>query len=216
MTKPYGVIVAVSTPMGDDGRCVVDNVQAVFDKYGDTRYLVKSTTDVKWLTDTVGNNVTFSPEFLRGTTGADPVQEFLDSTFVIYGGGFSRWWHELFLPCLDKLEDVRFVSLEQAAFGKYVENCFLAMKVTFFNEMFHLYNKLGYRDFDTMVEAITLDKRIAFSHTQVPGPDGKFGYGGHCFPKDVSAMIMQGDDAGFETKLLKQVQSINEVYRNES
>lgn len=209
-----GVIVAVATPMGDDGKCVTQNVADVFEKYGDVRYCVKSTTDVKWLSENASEKTTFAPEFLRGTTGNNPVQEFLDSTYAIYGGGDARFWHELFAPCLEKLQDVRFVSLEQAAFGKYVTNTFLATKVTFFNEMYRLYEKLGFEGYDGMIESVCLDKRIGFSHTQVPGPDGKLGYGGHCFPKDVSALLNTCDD--IELRLLYAVQSANEVYRNES
>ena len=207
------VIVAVATPMGEDGKCVTENVEDVFTKYGpQMKYLVKSTIDPLWLKNNCPTDTTFAPEFLRGTTGNDPTQEFLDSTYAIYGGGSARWWHELFAPCLDKLKDVRFVSLEQAAFGKYVINTFLATKVTFMNEMYRLYNQLGFQDFDGMIESVCLDKRIGFSHTQVPGPDGKFGYGGHCFPKDVSALLNLCDD--IELRLLHSVQSTNEVYRN--
>ena len=207
------VIVAVATPMGEDGKCVTENVEDVFTKYGpQMKYLVKSTIDPLWLKNNCPADTTFAPEFLRGTTGNDPTQEFLDSTYAIYGGGSARWWHELFAPCLDKLKDVRFVSLEQAAFGKYVINTFLATKVTFMNEMYRLYNQLGFQDFDGMIESVCLDKRIGFSHTQVPSPDGKFGYGGHCFPKDVSALLNLCDD--IELRLLHSVQSTNEVYRN--
>ena len=79
-------------------------------------------------------------------------------------------------------------TLQQAAFAKYVENTFLATKVTFFNEMYQIYNEIGFEGFDQMVDAISIDPRIGRSHTQVPGPDGKFGYGGHCLPKDMAAL----------------------------
>lgn len=205
-TSADGVIVCVATPMADDGSCTVDNVQSVFKKYGDDmKYLVKSTVDPEWLCEMAPQHTTFSPEFLRGSTSSDSTQEFLDSTFAIYGGGEMRFWHELFKPVLRNLTDFRFVSLEQASFAKYVENCFLATKVVFFNEMYRLYKELGFKDFDTMVEAISLDERIGFSHTQVPGPDGKFGYGGHCLPKDISALRFLSDD----TPLLDAVASIN-------
>ena len=212
---PDGVIVCVATPPNEDGSCDVTNVDDVFEKYIGTRFLIKSTTDPLWLRDNADADVTFSPEFLRGTTGNDPTQEFLDSEFAIYGGGHMRWWYELFKPVLPKCKTVRFVSLEQAAFAKYVENCFLATKVTFFNEMYQIYRHLGFRDFDTMVEAISIDPRIGLSHTQVPGPDGKHGYGGHCFPKDVSAMIQMAINAGADPAFLSSVRQANRRFRGE-
>ena len=126
-----------------------------------------------------------------------------------------RWWHELFKPVLPQLETVRFCSLEQAAFAKYVENTFLATKVTFFNEMYHIYNEMGFKDFDVMVDAICIDPRIGLSHTQVPGPDGKFGYGGHCLPKDVAAFRNVAHRNCAETPLLDAVVKTNDLYRNE-
>jgi len=209
---PDGVIVCVSTPKADDGTCDTAHVEAVFNKYGDkVKYLVKSAVDPVWLTDYEERYcLTYSPEFLRGShVHADATSEFLNQTFAIYGGSDCRWWDEIFRPVLLDLKDVRYVTLEQAAFSKYVENCFLATKVTFFNEMFRLYQSLGFEGFDQMVDAITLDPRIGRSHTQVPGPDGLFGYGGHCLPKDISAMASLG-----ETPLLDAVISTNELHRS--
>ena len=54
--------------------------------------------------------------------------------------------------------------------------------------MYRIYQDIGFEGFDQMVDAITIDPRIGRSHTQVPGPDGKFGYGGHCLPKDMAAL----------------------------
>ena len=92
-----------------------------------------------------------------------------------------------------------------------MENCFLATKVTFFNEMYDIYTKLKFEGFDQMVDAITVDSRIGRSHTQVPGPDGERGWGGHCFPKDTAAM----EYFGVDTPLLSQVIEVNARHRNE-
>ena len=213
-----GVVVCVSTPETEDGSCETQNVQSVFEKYGDTKYLVKSAVDPMWVAQNSPKQTTVSPEFLRGTTGANPTQDFINQAFAIYGGGEMRWWHELFKPVLPKLETVRFVSLQQAAFAKYVENTFLATKVTFFNEMYQIYKSMehaGFKDFDVMVEAICIDPRIGFSHTQVPGPDGEFGYGGHCFPKDIAALRNVAHRNAAETPLLDAVIETNDKYRNE-
>ena len=216
---PHAVVVAVATPKGPDGKCDTSNVNDVFEKYGKApKYLVKSAVDPVYLSKMgeEGYNITYSPEFLKGSTSGDPTADFLNSELAIYGGGSMRWWHEKLKPYFTDLKVVRYTSLEQAAFAKYVENSFLATKVTFFNEMYQIYNALGFKDFDIMVEAICNDSRIGHSHTQVPGPDGKFGYGGHCLPKDVAAIANLGKEYGAPTYLLEAIQSANEVYRNEN
>ena len=213
------VVVCVATPMGDDGRCVTENVQDVFDKYGkDCKYLIKSTTDPLFLVEAAKTyDITMSPEYLRGTTGNDPTEDFMNQEFAVYGGENARWWHELFKPTLLNLKDenVRFVSLEQAAFAKYALNCFLATKVTYFNEIYQAYKAMGFTGFDGMIDALCLDPRVGRSHTQVPGPDGEFGYGGHCFPKDMSGLISATESVNMNPELLKAVRDYNTKVRND-
>ena len=69
---------------------------------------------------------------------------------------------------------------------KYFFNCYLATKVSFANEMYEISNKLNL-DYDKIIEYSILDKRIEIHIYPVPGPDGDFGFGGHCFPKDMMA-----------------------------
>ena len=71
---------------------------------------------------------------------------------------------------------------------KYFTNIFLATKVSFANEFYSLCNKLSI-NYENVVELVKKDDRIGKSHFQVPGPDGDFGYGGHCFPKDIAAIL---------------------------
>jgi len=208
-----GVIVCVATPMRKDGTCNTDHVEEVFRKYGDTRYLIKSAVDPVWLTNyakAFKGSYTYCPEFLRGSHAhANPTDEFMNQEFAIFGGDDCRWWDELFRTVLPNLKNVKYGTLEQAAFAKYVENCFLATKVTFFNEVYKIYHEIGFDGFDQMVDMITLDPRVGRSHTQVPGPDGKFGYGGHCFPKDMAALRNLSNN----TPLLDTVVDINEENR---
>lgn len=209
------VVVCVATPMRDNGSCNTDHVEEVFDKYGKTKYLIKSAVDPEWLDWETGvrdGSFTVSPEFLGSSNiNRNPTEEFMNQEFAIYGGDDCRFWDELFRPVLPKLEEVKYCSLQQAAFAKYVENCFLATKVTFFNEMYQIYKLLGFEGFDQMVDVITLDPRIGRSHTQVPGPDGKFGYGGHCFPKDMAALRY----IAVNSPLLDAIVDYNEDIRDE-
>jgi len=227
LTPVDAVVISVATPALPDGRCDTSNVAAVLDKYyalnSDTKFLIKSAVDPLWLSgihETANSlldrhfNLTNCPEFLGGSNmHRDTTAEFMGQKFAIYGGDACRFWDELFRPVLPELKDVRYTTLEQAAFSKYVENCFLATKVTFFNEMYEIFNNCGFEGFDGMVEAITLDPRIGWSHTQVPGPDGKFGYGGHCFPKDMAALRTIAADVGQGSDLLDVVVELNEKHR---
>jgi UDPglucose 6-dehydrogenase len=72
-----------------------------------------------------------------------------------------------------------------------MNNCFFATKVSFMNEMKLVADKCNV-DWDTAVDGFVGDGRIGHSHLSVPGPDGKLGFGGSCFPKDIQAMIYFG------------------------
>jgi UDPglucose 6-dehydrogenase len=209
------VVVCVATPMREDGSCNTDHVEEVFDKYGATKYLIKSAVDPVWIDWEAGvreGSFTVSPEFLGSSNiNRNTLEEFERQTYAIYGGHDPRFWDELFKPVLPELKEVKYCSLQQAAFAKYVENTFLATKVAFFNEMYQIYKDLGFEGFDQMVDAITIDPRIGRSHTQVPGPDGKFGFGGHCLPKDMAALR----HVSIHSPLLDAIVDINKEHRND-
>jgi nucleotide sugar dehydrogenase len=82
----------------------------------------------------------------------------------------------------------QFVSSKEAELIKYTRNNFLAMKISFFNEIYRLCKTIG-ADFEHIREGVGSDKRIGISHTLVPGYDGHFGFGGTCLPKDTSALM---------------------------
>ena len=129
--------------------------------------------------------IVFNPEFL---TERNAVQDFNNQNRIIIGGpGLQRLLSRIFFlksfltPMSLKL------APHHAEMIKYFTNPFLATKVSFANEMYDLCLKLNL-DYDKVVEYAVLDKRIGKSHLNVPGPDGDFGFGGHCFPKDLSAL----------------------------
>jgi UDP-glucose 6-dehydrogenase len=76
---------------------------------------------------------------------------------------------------------------------KYFTNTFLATKVSFANEMKQICDGLNI-DYDKVVEYSTYDERLGKSHWAVPGPDGHYGFGGSCFPKDINALINVAKD----------------------
>ena len=68
-------------------------------------------------------------------------------------------------------------------------------------------------DYDKVMEYATLDKRLGTSHWQVPGHDGDFGFGGHCFPKDLSALLHITDKFGTTNNVLKATKTTNDEIR---
>ena len=84
--------------------------------------------------------------------------------------------------------NIEITDSKTAEMVKYFTNTFLATKVSFANEMKMICDELRI-DYDKVVEYSICDKRLGKSHWAVPGPDGKLGFGGSCFPKDLNAMI---------------------------
>ena len=93
-------------------------------------------------------------------------------------------------------------NYQTAELIKYMNNCFFATKVSFLNEMYQIAEKCG-ANWEEAVEGFVRDGRIGHSHMNVPGPDGKFGFGGSCFPKDIQAMINFADSLGISSDVLR-------------
>ena len=105
------------------------------------------------------------------------------------------------------------MSSEEAEITKYAHNVFGALKVTYFNGIYDICKKNNL-DYDKVREGVLLSGYINAPHTQVPGPDGKFGYGGKCFPKDVNAFteLLSGYPI---YEILKPLKSLNSIFRGE-
>jgi UDPglucose 6-dehydrogenase len=128
-----------------------------------------------------------NPEFL---TAAKAYEDFMAQEAVIISSNNPY--------CLDVLQQVYNEALPRARvylyndfmiteLAKYMRNVYLAVKVTFANEVYDLCQKLGIT-YDSVKEAMLSQGGIEPGHWQVPGPDGKLGYGGACFPKDTQAL----------------------------
>ena len=103
-------------------------------------------------------------------------------------------------------------NIKEASIIKYTINSFLATKVIFMNEIEELCTSLGV-SYDNVVTAVKLDKRMGFSHFQVPGPDGEYGFGGACFPKDTSALHHFAKQQCIEMNVLKSIIEKNNKLR---
>ena len=98
--------------------------------------------------------------------------------------------------------------------SKYTINSYLASKVMFFNEVHNLFKKSGTdENWENFIDAVSSDSRIGRSHMKVPGPDGRYGFGGACFPKDTQALYNYSLDEESPLKILKKVIDLNNHIR---
>jgi len=154
--------------------------------------------------------VCFSPEFL---TEANSFDDFKNQTRIIIGGPRPATGKvkQMFRRAFPEIPIIKTGS-NTAETVKYFINCFLATKVTFANEMYDICSAAGI-DFDKVTEYALYDSRIGKSHLMVPGPDGDRGFGGHCFPKDMEALIYFAEQLDIDPRLLKNVLDKNDSLR---
>lgn len=170
-------------------------------------------------------HIVVSPEYL---TERSFQHDFVNQKVMILGGAknICESVHFLYdhLSICNKQVKVGYCTAEEAALVKYMENSFLAMKCIFNNQFKRFYDKFfepekqatdPHEGFNNLMDIFYLDERMGlfpFKY-RVPGPDGDFGYGGKCLPKDVQAIISEGDDQGTELTLMKKVNEINDQIR---
>ena len=213
------IFLCLPTPMNVDGSCHINIVENeimllnIFAK-GNT-VIIKSTvppgTVKKWNSTFVDLNIVFNPEFL---TEANAVKDYENQTRIILGG--PRKATTKLKPIFKKAfpnADIIKTDSTYAEMVKYVTNSFLATKVSFANEMYQICEGLKV-DYDKVIEYATYDDRLGKSHWSVPGPDGDFGYGGHCFPKDVQALISVAENLGIFPEMLISTNEKNNEVRN--
>ncbi len=144
-----------------------------------------------------------NPEFLREGSA---IQDFTHPDRVLVGLDDERakaTMERVYEPLRLRSAPVIFVGRESAELAKYAANAFLAMKISFINEISDLCEEVG-ADVQQVATAIGSDRRIGdkFLH---PGP----GFGGSCFPKDVSALVRTGREARAPVSLVEQVEKVN-------
>ena len=209
--------VCVPTPMHKNGKCDVSILEDVLTqiKHRMTGLIVvKSTVTPDKIEElfrgSAKHRMIYNPEFLTEKNA----NEDIINPFVHIFGGQSDATEKLELiykeysickPC-----PVYRMSATDASFVKYGINTFLATKLTFFNEFYDTIKEFG-GNYGRIANAIGTDPRIGHAHTRVPGFDGKRGFGGACFPKDVSAFV----NFTTHTPLLEYVMDRNNQYRSE-
>jgi UDPglucose 6-dehydrogenase len=185
-----GLIICVDTPTGEHG-IIVENIANVLDKTPIFMPVLIKSTVTPGVVDVFDeiystHSIVYSPEFLRAIT-AD--QDFLNQKYIVLGGEDpENFWQDLFQNSLPNCNLIINCTAHEACLVKYSTNSFLALKTSFFNQIFDICEKTG-MSFDIVRHILSQDIRIGSGHTLVPGPDGERGFGGHCFPKDTEAFM---------------------------
>ncbi len=224
------IYVCLPTPMNKNGSCCIDIVESslkVINYYSNSNnvkpiILVKSTL----VPETIKNFqekyqhifLVHNPEFLTERTAE---QDFETSKIHLFG--LSKLsnnqyviktiidFHEyLFNKC-----KTIFVDSTESELIKYLTNSFFAVKVSFANHIYELCNKLNIDYMKFINNAINTDPRIGELHWQVPGHDGKLGFGGSCFPKDLNGMINLFYNKSLNPYVLQAAKDYNDIIRPE-
>jgi len=214
------VFVCLPTPMKRSGSCDLSILSSVLEEvnnHADQQIVVVKSTvppgTIENFQENYNNiNVIFSPEFL---TEANFINDFITQGRIILGG--EKPICELVTPLFEKaFPEAEIIVTESkiAEMVKYFANCFLATKVSFANEMKKICANAAI-NYDKVVDYALLDTRIGTSHLKVPGPDGKWGFGGSCFPKDINALINFAYGLGVKPIVLESVWKRNLTVRPE-
>ncbi|MFM2135544.1 MAG: hypothetical protein RL021_944, partial [Bacteroidota bacterium] len=212
------IFLALPTPPGEDGSADLKYVLKVADELGhlltDYKVIVNKSTVPVGTADKVraaiaGNcktefDVVSNPEFLREGFAVD---DFMKPDRVVIGTGSSRArevMSELYAPFVRQGNPIYFMDERSSELTKYAANAFLAMKITFMNEIGNLCERVG-ANVDQVRIGIGSDDRIGkrFLFAGI-------GYGGSCFPKDVQALKKIAEDAHYDFSILQAVMDVNE------
>ena len=226
VNKSDFIFLSVPTPSNKDGSMNLDIVeQALQDisevnERDDNVVLLRSTvvpgTTRKLQSKYTKLNIVFNPEFL---TERSAKYDFINQSRIIVGGGEGHAFEvgataDLFRWRFGDSVSIIETDWETAELIKYMSNCFFTTKISFLNEMYQIAEKCEV-DWTTALDGFFRDGRVGHSHMNVPGPDGKFGFGGSCFPKDIQAIIQFGESLGLDMNTLKGVWNTNLEVRPE-
>ncbi len=214
------VFIGVGTPPSESGAADLSAVWAVADEIRDQAIeskivVIKSTVPVgtnaelahRLAEASVEHQTASNPEFLKEGCAVD---DFMKPDRVVVGTRDSQVAEalaELHAPFLRSGHPFLAMSPESSEMTKYVANCCLATKISFINEMANLCESLG-ADINEVRQGIGHDERIGFQFLH-PG----VGYGGSCFPKDVSAMAALSQQVGQPSRILEAVHQVNEAQK---
>jgi len=216
--KTNGIFISVPSPQNSDGSCNVTILETVLKDLEDYKGViickVTAPPDVYVKLQKKYHNLVHAPEFL---VAASAKEDYLNGEFSIIGGdpAFCQQALDIIKLGQKKLKNYKFCKIEEASLSKYTINSFLATKIVFMNQLKAIADKSNV-DFDVIKECIKFDSRLGNSHFDVPGPDGMYGFGGACFPKDTSALVHYSKSINANFDLLHNAININKEIRHGS
>ena len=198
--NPDAIFVAVPTPDDNSNYEILKTVlDVIFDSDYTGLVVVKSTILPHHL---IPYDVLYNPEFLSEKTN---LEDFINPPMLIIGGDKAQELADIYTKySIVKTDKVFLTSIENASHIKYMMNTFYAMKVTFMNEMYDVVGKDNWKEVTGILKQ---HPWMGTHHFDVPGPDGKRGFGGACFPKDTKALANE-----YDIKLLKTTLELNENF----
>jgi UDPglucose 6-dehydrogenase len=216
------IFVAVGTPAGEDGSADLQHVLAVARDIARSmngyKVIVNKSTvpvgtaalvrDVVRKETTHPFSVVSNPEFLK--QGA-AILDFMKPDRVVIGADDARAAElmvELYAPFTRTGAPIMVMDCASAELSKYAANAMLAVRISFMNEIANVCELSG-ADVDHVRKAIAADTRIGPSFL-FPG----VGYGGSCFPKDVKALLKFAGDKGYDFRILRSVEEVNEAQKH--
>jgi len=216
------IFLSVPTPSNKDGSMNLDIVRQVLQDISDVNQnphniiLLRSTVTpgtTRKLQEQFDNiKIVFNPEFL---TERSAKFDFINQSRFVLGCVDSELEMyetelvaDLFRDRFGESISIIQTNFETAELIKYMNNCFFATKISFLNEMYQVAKKSGV-DWNMALDGFVRDGRIGHSHMNIPGPDGKLGFGGSCFPKDIQAIINYGESLDLNMNTLKGVWNTN-------
>ena len=226
VNKSDFIFLSVPTPSNKDGSMNLDIVEQALQDISevnereDNVVLLRSTvvpgTTRRLQSKYTNLNIVFNPEFL---TERSAKYDFINQSRIIVGGGEGHAFEvgataDLFRWRFGDSVSMIETDWETAELIKYMSNCFFTTKISFLNEMHQIAEKCGV-DWTTALDGLFRDGRVGHSHMNVPGPDGKLGFGGSCFPKDIQALIHFGEQLGLNMNTLKGAWETNLEVRPE-
>lgn len=210
-----GIFVCVPSPSLPDGSCDSSILEDVLSNLKDYKGVIISkvtaTPDIYERLQEEYDNLVYVPEFL---TADNAVKDYAVEDWAIIGGkvlAYQKEAERLIKISKSNLK-VCYSSIGEASLHKYIVNSFLATKVVFMNEIKEIADQKNY-NWRTIQQMMLFDKRIGPSHTSVPGPDGQYGFGGMCFPKDTSAILSYSEKIGCDLNVLSAAVKKNTLLR---
>ena len=194
------VFICVPTPMFEDGSQDLSYVESVFENATKKPLYILKSTVLPGTTENLSKKysnfkIIFSPEFLTERTAK---LDMLTQSRIILGGDLSLTEKaKTLFNRRFKIKNIIQTDSKTAELTKYMNNTFFATKVSIMNEFKLLCDKIG-ANWEDALRGFVSDGRIGDSHLNVPGHDGKLGYGGTCFPKDVNALLSFTQKHGIE------------------